>query len=130
MHSCSSLIVLNEPTGTMFLGTTTGVMFGLRDRQQFRKALGLPQFTDNAETPLNDQQTEFGVSTQLLKLEQKLGEGQFGDVYSCSFKGQKMCAKEPKLTKRLDIVKEHLDVVQVAYDCSVAVVVDFCFCFF
>jgi hypothetical protein len=103
--------------GTVLLGTTTGVMFGLRDRQQFRKALGLPQLSDDGNRS-NDQQTDFGVSAQLLKLNQKLGEGQFGYVYSCNMDGQTMCVKEPKTTKEnsLDVVQvrlvfEHLDLI-------------------
>jgi hypothetical protein len=84
---------------TTILNNDSAMMFGLRDRQQFRKALGLSLLSDTELDHQSDLETHFCVSTEVVTQSQKLlGEGQFGCVYSCQLKGREVCVKEPKVT--------------------------------
>ncbi len=92
---------------TMVLNNDSAIMFGLRDRQQFRKALGLSILSDTELDDMSDLETHFCVPTEVVQQTKKLlGEGQFGIVYSCQLEGREMCVKESKLSD-VDVVQVH-----------------------
>jgi hypothetical protein len=92
---------------TMTLSNEGAVMFGLRDRQHFRKALGLSILSDADMDKTGDVQSSFYVPSELVAQTQELlGQGNFGSVYSCQMEGQKLCVKEPKQTD-FDVVQVH-----------------------
>jgi hypothetical protein len=89
------------------LNNVSAIMFGLRDRQQFRKALGLSILSDAEVDHQSVLETHFFVPTEVVAQTQKLlGEGQFGCVYSCQLEGREVCVKEPKQSD-VDVVQVH-----------------------
>ncbi len=92
---------------TMLLNNEAAVMFGLRDRQQFRRALGLSILSDAELDDTGDVLSSFCVPAELVAQTQiLLGTGAFGSVYSCQLEGRTLCVKEPKRTD-LDVVQVH-----------------------
>jgi hypothetical protein len=105
--------------GTMILNNDSTVMFGLHDRQQFRKALGLSILSGTELDYQSDLETHFCVPTEVVAQTQRLlGEGRFGCVYSCELEGREVCVKEPKVTNYNVVQVQFVSIARCSIVCA------------